>query len=106
VPAFAWCRAEFALPEIPKGWFIPWRLIFDADHDALIYLNARFVGRYATVGPQAEFYLPETYFLPTGRNNILTVVLAYTKQAGILKTLRVEPYEEYSTQRARIEFQW
>jgi hypothetical protein len=105
-PAFAWCRAEFALPETPKGWSIPWRLVFDADHDALIYLNGRFVGRYATIGPQSEFYLPDTYFLAAGRKDILTVVLAYTKEAGILKTLRVEPYEEYSTQRARVEFQW
>ena len=106
VPAFAWCRAELTLPEVPTGWSVPWRLIIDADHDALIYLNGRFIGRYAIAGPQFEFYLPEPYFMTGGKKDVLTVALAYTKQAGILKTLRVEPYEEYSVQRAHIEFRW
>jgi hypothetical protein len=47
VPAYTWCRTEFALPEMPNGWSVPWRLIVNADRDASIYLNGRLEGCYA-----------------------------------------------------------
>jgi hypothetical protein len=106
VPAFTWCRTEFALPTAAPDWIVPWKLTFDADRDALIYLNGKFVGRYVTVGPQKEFYLPWPYFASAGRANILTFVLAYTDGPGHLRTLRVGPYEEHSVRRTRVEFQW
>jgi hypothetical protein len=53
VPAFTWCRVEFALTKV-EGWSVPWKLILEADRDALIYPNGRFVGRSVTVGPQLE----------------------------------------------------
>ena len=106
VPAFTWCRTEVALPGAAPGWMAPWKLTFEADRDALIYLNGRFVGRYVAVGPQKEFYLPGPYFAPAGRENILTFVLAYTDRPGHLRTLRVGPYEEFSARRTRVEFQW
>jgi hypothetical protein len=106
VPAFTWCRTEFALPGVAPGWMAPWKLTFEADRDALLYLNGKFVGRYVTVGPQKEFYLPEPYFAPAGRQNILTFVLAYTDHPGHVRTLRVGPYEEFSARRTRVEFQW
>jgi hypothetical protein len=106
VPAFTWCRTEFALPGVAPGWMAPWKLTFEADRDALLYLNGKFVGRYVTVGPQKEFYLPEPYFAPAGRENILTFVLAYTDRPGHVRRLRVGPYEEFSACRTRVEFQW
>jgi hypothetical protein len=107
IPAFTWCRAEFVLPKPSEGWTIPWRLVFEADRDALLYLNGKFVGRYVTVGPQKEFYLPEPYLVfESNRKNILTIVLAYTDQASHIRTLRLAPYEEYSVQRTRVEFEW
>jgi hypothetical protein len=106
VPAFTWCRTEFALPGVAPGWMAPWKLTFEADRDALLYLNGKFVGRYATVGPQKEFYLPDPYFAPAGRQNVLTFVLAYTDRPGHVRTLRVGPYEEFSARRTRVEFQW
>jgi hypothetical protein len=106
VAAFTWCRTEFALPGVAPGWMAPWKLTFEADRDALLYLNGKFVGRYVTVGPQKEFYLPEPYFAPAGRENILTFVLAYTDRPGHVRTLRVGPYEEFSACRTRVEFQW
>ena len=72
VPAFTWCRTQFALPAVAPGWMVPWKLSFEADRDALIYLNGKFVGRYVTVGPQKEFYLPGPYFAPVRKENILT----------------------------------
>jgi hypothetical protein len=106
VPAFTWCQTGFALPGVSPGWMAPWKLAFEADRDALLYLNGKFVGRYVTVGPQKEFYLPDPYFAPAGRENILTFVLAYTDRPGHVRTLRVGPYEEFSARRTRVEFQW
>jgi hypothetical protein len=92
------------MPRWDELWKIPWKLTFDADCDALIFLNGKFVGRYATIGPQKEFYLPEPY-LPPG-DNTLTFVLAYTDQPHHLRKLQVGPYAEYSVRRSRLEFEW
>jgi hypothetical protein len=106
IPSFTWCRAEFNLPAPAEVWTAPWKLLFDADCDALIYLNGKFVGRYATVGPQREFYLPEPYLSPAGGKNSLHFVLAYTDHPGHLRTLRAAPYAEFSVRRTRVEFEW
>ncbi|MBI4165320.1 MAG: beta-galactosidase [Acidobacteria bacterium] len=107
VPAFTWCRAEFTLPTIGGGWTVPWKLIFEAERDALIYLNGKFIGRYATVGPQKEFYVPEPYLAGGVKPiNVLTILLAYAAEPHVIRTLRVWPYEEFSARRTRIEFEW
>ncbi len=105
VPAFTWCRAKFALPPSDGAWITPWKLTFDPDCDALIFLNGKFVGRYAAIGPQRDFYLPEPYLSPGGQN-VLTFVLAYTDQPHHLRKLQVAPYAEFSVRRTRIEFEW
>ncbi len=107
VPAFCWCQAEFSMTAAPEGWSIPWKVSFEAERDALLYLNGRFVGRYVIAGPQTDFYLPEPY-LEFGEKSrsTLTVVLAYTETASVIRTLTVGPYEEFATHRTRMEFQW
>jgi Glycosyl hydrolases family 35/Beta-galactosidase, domain 2 len=107
LPLFTWCSAEFEMEDPLEEWFAPWRVTFEAGRDALLYLNGRFVGRYMTIGPQKDFYLPEPYFVTgKGKRNILTIVLAYTNQAGHIRGLRISPYDEYVTRRTRIEFEW
>jgi len=106
VPAFTWCRAEFSLPGASGGWSVPWKLVFEAERDALLYLNGKFLGRYATVGPQKEFYLPEPYLAGGKPTNVLMIVLAYAEQPHFIRTLRIAPYEEFSTRRTRVEFEW
>ncbi|TAM84608.1 MAG: hypothetical protein EPN47_00380 [Acidobacteria bacterium] len=107
LPLFIWCNAEFDVQHSSEEWFAPWKLTFEADRDALIYLNGRFVGRYMTIGPQKDFYLPEPWFTSeAGGKDVLTVALAYTDQPGHVRTLRVAPYEEYAARRTRIEFEW
>lgn len=107
IPAFTWCRAEFGLELPPEGWLIPRKLTIEADRDALLYLNGRFVGRYVIAGPQNDFYLPEPYlaFGPKTRN-VVTVVLAYTDSPALIRRLSVAPYDEFATHRTRVEFQW
>ncbi len=107
LPLFTWCSAEFEMQPPVEEWFAPWKVTLEADRDALIYLNGRFVGRYMTIGPQKDFYLPEPWFnTEKDKKNVLTVVLAYTDQPGHIGTLRVAPYDEYATRRTRIEFEW
>ena len=105
VPAFTWGQAKFSVPPSDPAWRIPWKLIFDADCDALIYLNGKFVGRYVTIGPQREFYLPEPYLMP-GAANTLTFLLAYSDLSHHLRKLEVAPYLEFSARRTRLEFEW
>ncbi|MFB3921079.1 MAG: beta-galactosidase [Terriglobia bacterium] len=105
VPAFTWCWAEFAVPTLPAGWMAPWKLTFEAERDALLYLNGKFVGRYVTAGPQKDFYLPEPFLL-AGQKNELIVILAYADHPGSIRALRVEPYAEFAARRTRIEFEY
>jgi hypothetical protein len=105
VPAFTWCHARFTLPAADEVWKTPWKLTFDADCDALVFLNGKFVGRYVTVGPQKDFYLPEPYLFPAGENNLM-FLLAYTDQSHHLRKLQVAPYAEFSVRRTRLEFEW
>lgn len=107
VPAFTWCRTEFRLPSPSEDWWMPWKLVFEADRDALLFLNGKFVGRYATAGPQTEFFLPEPYLVQEGkRPNVFTFVLACAEDAEHVRTLRVEPYQEFALNRTRIELEW
>ncbi len=106
-PAFTWCRAAFTLDAPPASWQIPWRAEINSARDALLYLNGKFVGRYATVGPQWRFFLPASYLrFGAGEQNVLTIVLAYAEDAGAIGSLKITPYHEFSTRRSRIEFDW
>lgn len=105
VPAFTWFRANFLFPKKNESWNAPWKLIFEADCDALIYLNGKFVGRFVTQGPQREFYFPEP-FLELGGQNTLMIALAHTDDPRHLRTLQVAPYPEYTVRRTRFEFEW
>jgi hypothetical protein len=107
LPAFTWCRAEFTLPRPEAAWSVAWKVTFEADRDALLHLNGKFVGRYVTAGPQKDFFLPEPYLNLQGkRQNTLTIVLAYAEQANHIRTLRISPYAEYAARRTRLEFEW
>jgi hypothetical protein len=106
VPAYTWCEAKFILPNAGQGWSISWKLIFEGDRDALFYLNGTFIGRYVVSGPQTSFYLPQSSLRTRGQSNTLTVVLAYADTAASIKTLRVEPYDDYAVRRTRVEFRW
>ena len=105
IPAYTWCRAQFTMEKPQEQWFAPRQLTFEADRDALLYLNGRFVGRYVTEGPQKDFYLPEPY-LNLGERNVLTMLLAYADEPGHIRTLLVGPYDEFATRRTRLEFEW
>ena len=106
VPAFTWFRTTFPLVSNPE-WFSPLKVTIDADRDALIYVNGKFVGYFRMIGPQKDFYLPEPYLHFNGnQQNVLTVVLAYTQDLNPLRKLVVAPYNEFATRKTRVEFHW
>lgn len=106
VPAFTWFRAEVPLESSPDR-FTPWKMKIDADRDALLYVNGKFVGYYQTIGPQSEFYLPEPYLhFEPGQRNVVTVMLAYTDGLQHLKQLVMSPYGEFATRSTQVEFRW
>ena len=106
VPAFTWFRTTFPLVSNPE-WFSPLKVTIDADRDALIYVNGKFVGYFRMIGPQKDFYLPEPYLHFNGnQQNVLTVVLAYTQDLNPLRKLVVAPYSEFATRKTRVEFHW
>ncbi|MDE3179105.1 MAG: beta-galactosidase [Acidobacteriota bacterium] len=107
LPSFCWTRARFSLEQPPEEWSIPWKLAIEADRDALLYFNGKFAGRYVTVGPQKDFYIPEPWIAWGEKNsNAVTIVLAYADQPQHIKALRFAPYEEYAMRRTRVEFSW
>jgi hypothetical protein len=106
VPAFTWFRATFPLTN-SQEWFSPLKVTIDADRDALIYVNGKFIGYYRTIGPQTDFYLPEPYlFINGNQQNILTVVLAFTEDVRSLKKLVVSPFTKFATRKTQVAFHW
>nr|MDO8114143.1 beta-galactosidase [Candidatus Sigynarchaeota archaeon] len=66
-----WFKAEFSWSKKENAW-IPLRLHLDGMHNASIYLNGHFVGRYwGEKGPQHDFYLMDKLLKPQN-----TIVLA------------------------------
>ncbi|MGB7200196.1 MAG: beta-galactosidase [Acidobacteriaceae bacterium] len=106
MPAFTWFRTTFPLVSSPE-WFSPLKVTIDADRDALIYVNGKFIGYFRTIGPQRDFYLPEPYLHFTGdQQNVMTVVLAYAGDLKPLRKLVIAPYTEFATRKTRVEFHW
>lgn len=107
LPVFCWLRAFFQLEQPPDEWSVMWKVTVDADRDALLYLNGKFVGRYVMEGPQKEFYLPEPW-LSFGHKakNTLTLLLAYADTAQHIRSVTVGPYAEFASRKTRVEFRW
>lgn len=106
VPAYTWFRARFVMTGNPQ-WFCPWKVGITSGRDALIYVNGKFVGFYRTIGPQDEFYVPETYLHTDGKQeNMMTVRLAYTANPDSLQQLVIAPYTEFASRTTEVKFQW
>jgi len=56
----------------------------------LIYFNGQFVGRFASEGPQTEFYIPEP-LVRNGLNNLAIMVHITGSEAGVT-SLSLEPF--------------
>lgn len=67
-----WLRRGFSY-EKKDGWQAPVKLtIPKAEERCMIYLNGQALGKYESLGPQTEFYVPETML---EKDNVLAIVL-------------------------------
>jgi len=69
-----WYRMQCALPVQKSGVWLPWHLHLEANGNGFIYVNGHCLGRYWQVGPQHDFYVPETW-LHFGAGQPNTIVL-------------------------------
>ena len=98
-----WYRLEFD-PRLPEGWTIPLKLCLDVRTHALIYLNGVIVGRYNVGGWQREFYLPECWLNPNGKN-VIALAVRNTGGPGGLYDASIRPYTEFSVRTHRVGIQ-
>ena len=98
-----WYRVEFE-SRPPSPWNIPLKLRLKVNTDALIYLNGRIVGRYNGIGWQREFYLPDCWLNPKGKN-VIALAVRNAGQAGGLSEIAVRPYPEFSVERHQVAIQ-
>lgn len=83
-PQLTWYRMKFELLEPKKNLWAPYRLHLDAVGNGFVYLNGRALGRWWQVGPQREYYLPETWLnFGPGKANVVTISLRATDEVGV-----------------------
>lgn len=88
--SLVWLRGNFTV-KVSKGERAPFKLKVDARGvRMLIYFNGQFIGRFASEGPQVEFYIPES-LVREGANNVAIMVHATSSEA-VVSALRLEPY--------------
>jgi len=69
-----WFRRKFRY-DISEEFNAPIQFITkEADQRLTIYVNGHAVARYDILGPQQEFYIPES-FLKNGEDNVLSIIL-------------------------------
>ena len=72
---------------------VPWKFRLDADANAFVSLNGHLLGRYWSIGPQHDFWLPECWLSP-GHNTITFSARPINNipPKQLIKVARVEPY--------------
>lgn len=67
-----WLRRRFKYSR-NAGWQAPLKLtIPHAEERCYIYVNGKAVGKFESIGPQTDFYIPETFL---EKDNVLAIVL-------------------------------
>jgi len=85
-----WYRTRFHLEDNPK-YVAPLRLtLTGVKSKCLIFLNGNLVGRYADIGPQKHFYLPEPWLR---KKNVLALAIEdINGDGGISEKIVISPY--------------
>ena len=90
-----WLRRKFRY-DPGEDFHAPLTLrVTEADQRLTVYVNGRPVARYDALGPQEEFYIPETFLNPGGENLLAVILEApafYDElQSGYRRGYMVEP---------------
>jgi hypothetical protein len=92
-----WYRMQFALPAKDPGVWVPWHLHLEAEGDGFIYVNGRCLGRYWQVGPQHDFYIPETWLnFGAGKTNVIALNLRPRDKGVAVKAVQIAPDSSYA----------
>lgn len=89
-----WYRLEFDLPLSNPAVWIPWKMIVNATGTGYIWLNGHNIGRYWEEGPQREFYLPECWLQPGGKNVVVLGLRQSESEGAQLLGAEIAPYPE------------
>ncbi len=87
-----WYGFHFATPAT-DGAKVRWRLLLDASGNGMIYINGHHLGRYWEIGPQREFYVPETWLKA---DNEVKIMLRPTDHGALLRSAQFAPYPNYA----------
>jgi hypothetical protein len=95
-----WYRLKFECPSPnPKVW-VPWHLHVEAQGNGFIYMNGHCLGRYWQIGPQHDFYLPESWlFFGPGQTNIVALNLRPLDKGVSLQAISVAPDTAFAEKR-------
>lgn len=87
---------EFQLPDTASALSVPWKLHLQADANAFITLNGHLLGRYWSVGPQRDIWLPECW-LKFGANakNVIELQARPTADVPVGKVIRLAEVRPY-----------
>jgi len=92
-----WYRTQFTLPAQEPGVWVPWHLHLEAEGDGFIYVNGRCIGRYWQVGPQRDFYIPETWLnFGAGKTNVITLNLRPRDKGVVINAAQIVPDSSYA----------
>lgn len=92
-----WYRFEFSLPQKKAGVWVPWQFLLEAMGNGFLYLNGEPIGRTWEVGPQREFYLPESLLrFGPGQKNVLTVSLVSRGKGVSVRRAALVPANDYA----------
>lgn len=89
-----WYQMTFDLPAVEKGVWVPWRVLVNASGSGYMWVNGHNIGRYWEEGPQREFYIPECWLNPGGRNTFVIGLRQSEQHGGVLEGAEVAPYYE------------
>src|SRR6185312_5951862 len=92
-----WYRMQFELPSRKSGVWVPWHLHLEADGNGFIYINGRCLGRYWQVGPQRDFYIPETWLnFGAGKTNAIALNLRPLDKGVCVQAAQITPDKSYA----------
>ena len=87
-----WYRMQFELPAQKPGVWVPWHLHLEANGNGFIYVNGRCLGRYWQIGPQRDFYIPETWLhFGAGKTNIIALSLRPLDKGVCVQAAQIVP---------------
>jgi hypothetical protein len=87
-----WYRMRFELPSQKSGVWVPWLLRLEAYGNGFIYINGRCLGRYWQVGPQRDFYIPETWLnFGAGKTNTIALNLRPLDKGVCVQAAQIVP---------------